>query len=418
MRKLLCFFLSTLLVLLCAAGPVGAQKTKLIWTTCCGQPDRMELFTGLANQYMAANPKVEIEMIHPTGSYYQTLLTWIAAGVGADVMWLGTTIWSFVDLLLPLDDLVAKDRNVASIHPSLLKTLRWDGKQIGLPYGVNTNLMAYNRDMFSASGVAFPTSKWVLSDIATMGSRLVKDKDGDGTPDVWGISRIPDFNHALVQAGDFYSQDLKQTAFVNSASLEATQFLLDLNRGVYGVCAPTKTDPMFYGQQVAMHVIGTFFVPNGRLNCEFDWDVVEYPGLVQNDVRYDSAWVSFESWGINRATKSPEIAKDFVGWLFQPEVMKQISGLGVVIPSQPQQARLFLNQPTPPSNLNAFVRSMDFVKRYNWDHPAGQHISSAYLSGSNPIYGEMVAGRTPVATALPEIARQINSYLTEWWAKR
>jgi len=43
-RKRFSLFLSMLLALLCVTGPVVAQKTKIVWTTCCGQADRMELF--------------------------------------------------------------------------------------------------------------------------------------------------------------------------------------------------------------------------------------------------------------------------------------------------------------------------------------------------------------------------------------
>lgn len=416
-RKPFCLFLSVLLAL-AVAGSIGAQRTKIMWTTCCGQTDRMELFNKLAAEYMAANPNVEIDHIYPTGSYAQTLLTWIAGGVGPDVMWIGGALWSFVDLLLPLDDLVTKDRNVASIHPNLLRLFCWDGKQIALPYGVNPNALVYNRDLFSTAGVPFPSSKWVLSDIVTLGRRLTKDTDGDGTPDIWAITPFPGFHHTWTQAGDFYSDDLKQVAFVNPVATEATQFAVDLRNGVYDVCAPTSVASMFYDQKVAMYQIGVFFLPTGRQNCRFDWDVVEYPGLEQNGVRYDSAWVGFESWMVNKDSKNPGIAKDFVGWLFRPEVMKQIAGLGQVIPSQPQQAKAFLNQPTPPYNLNALVRTMDFAKRYHLDHPAAAHINAAYLSGGNPTYVDMLTGEVPVANALPELARQINAYLAEWWAQR
>ncbi|NLN18881.1 MAG: extracellular solute-binding protein [Firmicutes bacterium] len=418
MRKRLALFLAVLLMWVCVIGPVGAQKTKIMWTTCCGQPDRMELFNKLASQYMAANPDVEIEHVYPSGNYAQTLLTWIAGGAGADVMWIGGALWSFVDLLLPLNDLVVKDKNVAAIHPSVLRNFLWEGRQIALPYGVNPNALAYNRDQFSAAGVPFPTGTWVLEDIVTLGKRLTKDEDGDGTPETWAITPFPGFHHTWTQAGDFYSEDLRQVAFVNPVSIEATQFAVDLQNGVFGVCAPQSSAQMFYDQKVTMYQIGVFFLPSGRLNCRFDWDVVEYPGLVKNGVRYDSAWVGFESWMINKDSKNPEIAKDFVCWLFTPDVMEQIASLGQVIPSQIRQAKAFLNQVTPPYSLNALVRSMDFVKRFHLDHPAAPYITSAYLSGANPIYVDMVAGRVPVATALPEIARQINAYLVEWWAQR
>lgn len=418
MRRLLCLFLSALLALTCVASSVGAQKTKIMWTTCCGQSDRMELFNKIAAEYMAANPHVEIEHIAPTGVYAQALLTWIAGGVGPDVMWIGGALWSFADLLLPLDDLVAKDRNVGSIYPTLLKPFRWDGKQIALPYGVNPNVLTYNRDMFNAAGVPFPNSKWVLQDIVTLGKRLTKDTDGDGNPDVWAITPFPSFSHTWSQAGDFYSNDLRQVAFVNPPAIEATQFAVDLRTGVYGVCAPQGLASMFYDQRVAMNRIGVYWLPGGRQNCGFDWDVVEYPGLVHDGVRYDSTWVGFESWMVNKDTKNPEIAKDFVCWLFRPDVMKRIAAIGQVVPSQPQQAKAFLNQPSPPYNLNALVRSMDWARRYNLDHPAAAHINSAYLSGANPTYVDMFAGRTPVANALPELARQINAYLAEWWAQR
>lgn len=422
MKKSISSVLVVVFVMSLFAMQVSAEKVKIVWTTGgSGQSARQLMFEKLAAQYMAENPNVEVNMVIPSGAYYDTLQTWIAAGVGADVMWLGSSLASFGDLLAPLDDLVAKDSNVANIHPNLLRAGRWEGKQIGLPYGINPNVVFYNKQMFAAAGAVAPKDNWTYPDMVSLGAKITKDTDGDGKINCWGVAPFG-LIHTMVMGGDFYSADMRKATFANPVSIAATQYVIDLNNGKYGVCYPqvpsSQRDLMFPDEKVAMYNSGVFYVPMMRTSAKFDWDIVPFPGMEIDGKRYDSTFVSMESWAINKDSKNIAVAKDFVRFLFRSESAKQIAELGAVVPTQSRQWPSFLAQSAPPSNLNAFLKSADYAHKFYFDHPVGQYVGSKVLTLNNPIYNNMNKGNIPVSSALPEIEKQVNSYLDDWWAAR
>ena len=406
-------------ILTLLAGQVFAEKTKIVWAI--GSATRLPAYENIAKQYMALNPNVEVSINVIANSYNSTLQTWLVSGVQVDLLWIGAALVSIGDLLLPVDDLVQKDKYVGGIHPSLLATAKWDGKQIGLPFGVNTNVVYYNKQMFSTAGVAKPADNWTYSDLTSIGKKITTDTNGDGKPDIWGVSPygtvVP-----LVQGGNFYNADRRKANFNNPVSVEAMQYIIDLNNGKYGICYPqvpsAQRDPMFFDGKVAMYNNGTFFLPTMGSNAKYDWDLVPFPGWVRDGKRYDATFVSLENWAVNRNTKNQAITKDFLSFLFSPKAMEPIVNLGVVIPSQSQHWADYIKQQTPPDNIYAFMKSIDYTRGLYWDHPLGAAIESNVLSTNNTLYKNMTKGTVPASLAFPELEKQVNAYLDEWWANR
>ncbi len=417
MKKLLVAFVTAILLISSCTGLIFAEKTEILWATCCGQADRTQLFDQLAKQYMAENPNVEITVIWPPGSYNDTLKTWIVAGSGADVMWIGQGLMDMADMMLPLNDLVS-DRSVGTIHPKLLQKASWNGAQIGIPFGANANVLTYNKDMLSEYGIASPTAKWTWDDAYAMGKRIAKDLDGDGRIDQWLITPVIGVN--FYQADDFYTADMRHTNLTNPVHIAASQFLLDTLTGRNGICPPGQTyqSQQFYlAKKVTFLQIGPFSLPTLRSESSFDWDIVPAPAFVYNGKRYDSSAVALESWSVNKESKNPKVAADFVRWLLQPAAMQQVADAGIVIPTLPRVQSAFLKQPTPPKNLNAFFNALENAKITMADHPAYSYVNRVLSTGGNELYNKVYRGETSAATAFPELDKQINAILAEWWAK-
>jgi len=77
-------------------------------------------------------------------------------------MWLGAAFYTFVDHLLPLDDLYEKEPAIRDIHPGALVSSRWEGRLLTIPHGINSHTMYYNKDLLREAGLNFPQDNWNL----------------------------------------------------------------------------------------------------------------------------------------------------------------------------------------------------------------------------------------------------------------
>lgn len=121
---------------------------------------------------------LEITSRPPNYDFFVTDDPWLpqlaSTGLLADVADLGAT----TDADYGLDD----------FFPGALAAGAWDGTQYAIPVRSNLLLMFYNRALFEAAGVPEPGADYSWDDLMADLPRLVRDTNGDGSPDVWGIA--------------------------------------------------------------------------------------------------------------------------------------------------------------------------------------------------------------------------------------
>ena len=84
---------------------------------------------------------------------------------------------------MKLDDKLkdlASTRAISS-RPSLISANQVDG-YYGFPQGFATEIMYYNKDMFDAAGVAYPTDDWTWDDYTAAAEKLTKPMDPSTVP--------------------------------------------------------------------------------------------------------------------------------------------------------------------------------------------------------------------------------------------
>lgn len=394
-------------------GVASAEKVELTWFHCCGQADRTKLFDEMAREFERLNPGVTIKDSYPGGSgYSDSIRVAIAGGLAPDVMWFGNGLWNFIDVLMPLDNLIAKSAMMREISPSILASHKWDGKLIGIPYGVNTHTFFYNKDALSATGVSMPKD-WTWTDTLAMAKKLTKDTNSDGNVDQWGI-QLQELSHSLWQGGDFFSPDFKKVTINNPANIAALQLYADMILGKHGVHVPSgQGDSLsnFIAGKVALAPRGVFDIAGITNGAQFDWDVTLFPKLEVGGKEYRSSWYSTECWSIYSGTKHPDLAQRFVEFLMSKENMVKFANLGGIVPSQASVAvNSFLKVPKP-ANIKAFTDALNWWKK-NSANPAGL---SQTVGG---YYSAVFKGEQPASTAVPEIEKLMQQGLDEFWAKR
>lgn len=403
-------------VLLFGLGSMAAyaQDVKLVWTWCCGQDSRRILFEDLAKQYSEQTPGVEIEALYPGGSYPGTIQTWIAGGTQVDVMWTGQNIWAFP--FEPLDDLVDVGGDIQSVHPSMLQSGQWLGRQIVIPYGANTHTLTYNTALFDQAGLAYPTADWNWNEAIEMAEALTRDTNGDGAPEQAGLLPYSAavFASFLNYGGGSYSEDGRTLDITNTGAVAGANLYIDITKRL-GIAPATGTEVSWNSGNVAMQQIGIFNVPSMRVDG-ISWDIVPLPGLNVGDERRTSTFVSMEAWGINQYSEYKKEARDFVRWLFSEEVMEQIGASGVVIPTSAYGYGSFLGQNPPPANLQAFIDSFAYGHQQIGQHPTGSKIWSA-IAG-NALYTQMINDQADPGAVLPELERVGQAVLDEYWSQQ
>ncbi len=59
-------------------------------------------------------------------------------------------------------------------------------QQLGFPFASGAELLYYNKTMFDAAGLDYPTPEWTFQDVLDAAAKLTTDTNGDGQPDQWG----------------------------------------------------------------------------------------------------------------------------------------------------------------------------------------------------------------------------------------
>lgn len=403
--------ISVLLMGALAGLAQAAEKTKIVWTWCCGQDSRKVLFESLAEKYEASHPDIDIQPIFPSGgNYVEILKTWVAGGTQLDVVWVGVDMWQLP--FEPLDDVMASTPAADNIHPSLLDSRQWNGKQRVIPYGANTHVMAYNKNLLAQAGFANPTAEWTWDDAIPMAKAMTKDADGDGSPDQAGIAPLVNYNW-IQYGGDFYTEDGRKARFANPVGIAGANLFIDLTKRL-NVTPPD--DLNFTNGTVGISQLAIFGVPSARKNASFDWDVVPAPGLVVDGKTYHNTFVSTESWGLNATSTHKKEAKEFIAWLIGNEAMSEIAKSGIVVPTSLAVSDIYYQQPSPPNNLQAFVDSFGYGHQLHLSHPIGREVHGVLTS--NESWAKMWNGEADPAIVLPQLQTQVNALLDEYWNRQ
>ncbi len=159
------------------------------------------MFDFVKNQVSAfekANPdlKVELVYVHPD-EVYQKYTVMFASNLPVDVIWANSSYnlpyYVSRQLLLPLNGLAAKvGLNFRDFVKPVIDQASWQGQVYGVPYAaLPAPGLFFNKDLFDQVGLPYPTGDWRYeSDFAGAARKLTVDRNGDGTPDQFGVNPL------------------------------------------------------------------------------------------------------------------------------------------------------------------------------------------------------------------------------------
>jgi len=174
MKKSLALVLCLSLIMGLAAfnAFADAPKTELKMMIMTGD-EEIPGWEAIVNVFNEQNPDchLTLETANASGtggwswdSFNQKLVTLVAAGMQPDIVRNGVAYvpqFSQQGYLLELDELIERDIDKSQYMDGVFDAVRQlDGKIYGLPVGVYTLGLIYNKNMFDAAGVEYPPTDW------------------------------------------------------------------------------------------------------------------------------------------------------------------------------------------------------------------------------------------------------------------
>ena len=338
----------TLALLLSLAGCGSSDgKTHLtfqIWDVA--QRDGMQ---AMCDAYTAqVDPNVVIEVQVTNWSEYWTKLEAAAeSNTMPDIYWMHTDqILYYADfgILADLTDLYAdEDASYYQNHfsdISIGNASGTDGRIYGIPKDKDNVLLVYNKEMFDAAGVAYPTADWTWDDL-TDASQKIFDATGKYGYMAYNDEQLGYWNFVYQNGGYILDENNVYAGYTQPATAEAIKYYVNLQSNDWcpnqAYFAETSPGTAFFSEQGAM-----FFEGNWNLLSEMrnypdmvgKWDIAMLPkcpspasgdgrATISNGLCYSTA----------AKGKNLEIVKDVLRF-FGSEAGQRIQGeSGAAIPA-------------------------------------------------------------------------------------
>ena len=170
------------------------------------------------------NIKINLTTI-PWGEYWTKLQTALPTDSGPDIFWCNYMYsLEFIpnNLMLPVD---TTNVDTSQYVAEALDMLSSDGKLYAVPFMLDSVAMVYNKDMFDAKGIAYPTADWTWEDLRATAAALTDDSTYGYCLDYQ--SQMGTFNFLLQNGVTVYEEDGLTPNF-NSDAAKAFNFQYDL----------------------------------------------------------------------------------------------------------------------------------------------------------------------------------------------
>jgi len=288
-------------------------------------------------------------------------------------MWLGQSFSEFAarGVVMDISDrLVAED--MAAVPPQILDWYRYKGKRYGVPFGIDTQYIVYNKKLFDEAGIPYPQDTWTYGDFFAIATKLTKNEpDGVRRFGMLGLLDESAFG------GEFLSRDGQKAMCNTPEMIEYLQTNLDLI-SKYRISLLGKNSSqnsldgcivLFRQERVAMMVMFTWDFPylQERL-IDMDWDIVNNP-----TIRRRGHWASSQAIVVSSSTKHPEEAWLLCREMFGRRFQKLMSF--EMVPANLEVAKEIAEEHREkPANLEAWVKAMDSL----YGNPRVPHLMELF----------------------------------------
>lgn len=349
-----------LLTAIPAQGIRAQEKETITYFTFSAAPDHLETLDRMIELFEAANPNIEVKVETAAyADYFTELQTRIAGGNAPDTFELNYenfVTYASKGVLLDLTPSI-DEATAGRYYPKAYGAFQLDGKQFGLPASFSNVVLFYNKDLFDAAGVAYPTDEWTWTEELDAAKKLT-----DSDADVWGMYSpitFHEFYKTAAQNGCSFFGDDGSVTINQPACVEALEFMISAQtEGVQpsdADLAGVPNEDLFKQGKIAMLTSGIWMF-SAFADLPFNWDIALEPGNTQDAHHFFS-----NAAVVSKDTKHAEAAAKWVTFFTSdPEVAKLRVEASWELPALQDQTLFdsYLAQ-TPPEHREVVFQALD-----------------------------------------------------------
>ncbi len=376
-------------------APEAAEISFMMW----GAPEELKVWQQIVDDFHAQHPNINVKVdVSDWDSYWTKLKTLYAGGTPPDVFAMDAPLypdWVSRNALLNLQKYIdATPGLLDGLYPNTLDAYKTPDGYYGLPRDFQTIVLFYNKDMFDAAKIPYPTDKWTFDDLRKVAKQLTKtggdnkqwglyidlwDMEGFWSENIWG------------HGGDIISADQSKTLIGEPKAREAWKFMSDMVNVDKSVPNPDEStqygDDPFAAGVAAMTTIGHWAV-NDYLQGGLKLGVAPMPAGPAGRVTS----VNSAGFVVAKDSKQPEAAWEFIKYALSEDAQKKLAELGFAVPvlKSVAESPAYLN-PSSPIDQKVFLDALAYAhmkpsfKGYDeWSTVVGDGLIPAW-TGEKPI---------------------------------
>jgi multiple sugar transport system substrate-binding protein len=414
------------MVLPLAAHPVGSlaastakctTRTAITASGWSGADQEGDMVRHELNMFMAQNPCITVFYSPFPANYQQKIQTEFASGDEPDVLYLSPDmIYSEGKggKLLDLRSYLAKDGvSTSGYIPALLKTFELNGHLYGLPKDWGTLGIFYNKGIFDAKHIPYPSNTLTYEQFRTLAKELYTPSSNPSKV-IYGTMMPEDLGRFNAFMYGFGTNILNPTTgavlFNNAKAIQALTYYTSFQLVDHSATVPATVGDGWQGDsfgkgKVAMVIEGGWLTPYLRSTYPaINFGVAQMP--IGPAGRADPVYTN--AWGVSAATVkngNAAAAVKLVEFLAGPVVQKYQTDIGFSLPTLSSlQSDPYLK--THPEAGNLFA-SYPYGRLGNF---------GAYDSLTNKVLNDAITavllGKETPAQAIPAAAASLQSQIT------
>jgi multiple sugar transport system substrate-binding protein len=193
MKKLFALSILVILLLTACGGKTDTSGKAAINMMMWGDPAELDVWNQIVADFESANPDIAVSVeVSDWDSYWTKLKTLLAANTPPDIFAIDAPYYldyQSKGVLRNLQSYIDADPSVFDgIYPQTLQAYQTADGYFGIPRDFQTIVLFYNKDMFDAAGLAYPTADWTWDDLRAAAQTLTVDNNSDGTTDQYGYT--------------------------------------------------------------------------------------------------------------------------------------------------------------------------------------------------------------------------------------